>query len=297
MPSWWLRKAAWIGSRWSYDGPIRRRTHTACAARATYPSWTARAAGPAHGHVRVAGLIALVFLLETALGGSENTQTLVNLGAEVNFLVAAGQYWRLLASMFLHIGLLHIAFNGWALYILGRDVEAFYGSPRFTLIYFLSGLFSGVASYLFSAPNVPSAGASGAIFGLVGAEIAFFLQNRQLFGRLGRQQLGNLAILIVINLAIGVSPGSGINNYAHVGGLVGGLALGLGLTPRYAVEWNGLDPRLGNRTPFGLQVLAVAIVAVLLVWGVSVGNQKWAGAIPSGLGHQPATALCALPFG
>jgi rhomboid protease GluP len=233
-------------------------------------------------------LIALVFLLETALGGSENNQTLLVMGAEVNYLVAAGDYWRLLASMFLHIGLLHIAFNGWALFILGRDVEAFYGSPRFTVIYFLSGLFGGVASYLFSAPDVLSAGASGAIFGLVGAEIAYFVQNRELFGRLGRRQLGNLAILVVINLAFGASPGSGINNFAHVGGLVGGLVLGLGLAPRYALEWSGLEPRLGNRTPLSLQVLAVTIVAVLLVWGVSLGNQKWAGSIPSGLGHGAA---------
>jgi hypothetical protein len=114
------------------------------------------------------------------------------------------------------------------------------------------------------------------------------VQNRELFGRLGRRQLGNLAILVVINLAFGASPGSGINNFAHVGGLVGGLVLGLGLAPRYALEWSGLEPRLGNRTPLSLQVLAVTIVAVLLVWGVSLGNQKWAGSIPSGLGHGAA---------
>jgi rhomboid protease GluP len=210
------------------------------------------------------------------------------LGAQMNTLVAQGEYWRLLAAMFLHIGLAHLAFNGWALYSLGRDVEAFYGSRRFAAIYFLAGLFGNVAFYLFG-DRVLSAGASGAIFGLVGAEIAFFLRNRQLFGSLGRQRLMNLAILVGINLVYGF-VGAGINNLAHLGGLFAGLLLGLALTPRYEVAWrwagSNPEPRLVNTTPVWVQAGSVGIAVILLVTGISLGDQLWAGrATPRQLGE------------
>lgn len=222
-------------------------------------------------------LIVLVFVVETVLGGSTSIQTLVQLGAQVNSLVAQGGYWRLLAAMFLHIGLMHLAFNGWALYSLGRDVEAFYGSWRFTSLYFLSGLLGGVASYVLG-PNVASAGASGAIFGLIGAEVAYFLCNRRVFGVMGRQRLGNLAVLVAINLVFGFTV-PGINNLAHLGGLVGGFVLGMALSPRYAIEWNWADgvpaQRLANRTPGAFQALGLLAICVMLVGGIWLGNQRW----------------------
>ncbi len=224
-------------------------------------------------------LIAVAFVLQTVLGGSTNTAALERLGAQVNLRVAQGEVWRLLASMFLHIGLMHLAFNGWALFSLGRDIEAFYGSLWFVAIYFIAGLAGNVAYYLLGG-WVLSAGASGGVFGLIGAEVAFFLRNRALFGRFGRERLSNLGVLIGINLVFGFTV-QGINNYAHIGGLLAGLALGAMLAPRYEAAWMlvGEQPvgMLRDRRTLAARVLAVVLVLGLLAGGVLLGNQRWVG--------------------
>jgi rhomboid protease GluP len=224
------------------------------------------------------GANAVFFAAETLLGGSTALRTLVQLGAQVNSLVAVGQYWRLIAAMFLHVGLAHLAFNMYALYTVGRDIERFYGSLRFSMIYFISGLAGNVAYYAVG-PNVVSAGASGAIFGLIGAEVAFLASNRALLGSFRRQRLLNLAFLIVINLAFGLSN-SGINNLAHVGGLLCGLVLGFALTPRHRIAWEwsptGEAARLVDGTPRWVQVAAVLAVGVLLGFAILLGNERWA---------------------
>lgn len=226
--------------------------------------------------------IVICFGLETFLGGSTAIRTLVQLGAQVNVLVAAGQYWRLITAMFLHIGLAHLAFNLYALFILGRDIEGFYGSLRFATIYFLSGVAGNVAYYA-AGPNSVSAGASGAIFGLIGAEIAFLVSNRAMFGSFSKQRLLNLAFLVVINLAFGFM-GRGINNLAHLGGLVTGLALGFALTPRHRIAWqwspSGTAPLLIDDTPRWVQVTAVLGAGLLLGFVILLSNQRWAGQLP-----------------
>jgi rhomboid protease GluP len=226
--------------------------------------------------------IAVCFGLEMLLGGSTATRTLVQLGAQVNLFVAAGEYWRLVTAMFLHIGLAHLAFNMYALFILGRDIEGFYGSLRFATIYFISGIAGNVAYYA-AGPNAVSAGASGAIFGLVGAEIAFLVSNRALFGSFSRQRLLNLAFLVVINLAFGF-VGRGINNLAHLGGLVAGLALGFALTPRHRVTWewspSGAVPHLVDGTPRWVQVASALGACALLGLAILLGNQRWAALLP-----------------
>jgi rhomboid protease GluP len=180
------------------------------------------------------GSIAVMFGVETAIGGSTDTDVLVRLGAKVPHLIAAGQYWRLFTSMFLHIGIAHILFNGYALLIIGVELERIFGAGRFLAVYVLSGLFGSLASYAF----VPSlaAGASGAIFGLIGALAAFFLLHRERLGSWGRARLGNIAFLIVINLFFGFTQ-QGIDNMAHLGGLVSGFALGWAVAPRYQVDF------------------------------------------------------------
>lgn len=222
-------------------------------------------------------LIAVTFVLETVSGGSTNLATLERLGAQINVNVAAGEVWRLLAAMFLHIGLMHLAFNSWALLSLGRDIEAFYGSFWFAVIYFIAGLFGNVAYYLFGGA-ILSAGASGAVFGLIGAEVAFFLRNRDVFGKFGRERLSNLAVLIGINLVFGFTV-RGINNYAHLGGLLSGLALGLMLAPQYGLAWSlvGGAPvaQWMDRRKMPVRILAVAVALTLLVGGVMLGNQRW----------------------
>lgn len=225
-------------------------------------------------------VVGMAFIAETLLGGSTNVFTLVGLGAQVNALVAQGAYWRLLAAMFLHIGLMHVAFNGWALFSLGREVETLYGSGRFTLIYLLAGLFGGLATYLAGLKGL-SAGASGAIFGLVGAEIAYFLRNRRLLGAVSKQQLANLFTLVGINLVFGFTL-AGVNNWAHLGGLAAGFALGWGLTPRYLLAWGEFAeadgelvrrPLLFDTNPAWRRALVVLAAIALLAAGLWLGSR------------------------
>jgi rhomboid protease GluP len=231
------------------------------------------------------GALVLVFLLEVVASGFDVVNTSImysnSTPAQVNAWVAQGEYWRLVASLFLHFGILHLVFNVWALWVLGREVEALYGSVRFATIYFLSGLFGNVAFYCLGGPFVPSAGASGAIFGIIGAEIAFFYINRRLLGGLSQQRLRNLFVLVAINLVFGFTA-AGINNIAHMGGLISGLLLGLALAPHYSVRWEGYGytpaPRLVDANPAPLRILAPLLGIVLLLAGIRLGNQRWASA-------------------
>jgi rhomboid protease GluP len=213
------------------------------------------------------GLILAVFALETAAGGSTETEVLVRLGAKVNPLIAQGEYWRLLSAMFLHIGLMHLAFNGYALAAIGTELERLLGWQRFLAIYLVSGLFGGLASYAFS--DSLSAGASGAIFGIIGALAAFFLRHRQQLGAWGQRRLANIAFLIVINLVLGFTQPA-IDNMAHLGGLISGFCLGWFLMPRYKLDPVAMhlvdENRLGRYWP----VLAVAVL--LLVGGVALAT-------------------------
>jgi rhomboid protease GluP len=231
------------------------------------------------------GAIIVVFLVETALGGSTNMDVLVRLGAKVTALIVEGEYWRLLTAMFLHIGLTHLFFNGYALLAIGTELERFFGSTRFVVVYFVSGLFGSLASYAFSY-NL-SAGASGAIFGIVGALAAFFMLHRDRLGAWGRTRLANIAFLIVINLVLGFTR-PGIDNLGHMGGLVSGFALGWALSPRYA-----LDPYVQrvvdeNRPRRYWPVVAGALL--LLVAGTALATVTWRDSVQFFLdrGHEAA---------
>ena len=137
--------------------------------------------------------------------------------------VAQGQYWRLFTSMFLHIGLLHIAFNMWALYLFGTLVEDAYGSAWYAAIYFATGFIAAVASFTFSPLGTVAAGASGAIFGVFGAWIAFNFRRRG--SALAEANLRGALQLIVLNFLI-LFVYHGIDWRAHLGGLIAGLAAG-----------------------------------------------------------------------
>lgn len=232
------------------------------------------------------GINVAVFLAMTVFGatvglglnGSQDTRVLLFFGALQNRLVAQGEYFRLVTSMFLHIGLLHLAFNSYALYLLGQDVESLYGTRRFLVIYLLSGIGGSLASFVLGSARV-SAGASGAIFGLIGAAIAYFYVHRRTYGQFGRMRLQSLLVLAGINLVLGFTV-PGINNLAHLGGLFFGLALGYILSPQYRVPTvfnvaaDGsvlLEDRitLAGRLPQLLGVLAV--MGVLL----AMGTMRW----------------------
>lgn len=129
------------------------------------------------------------------------------------------ELYRLITSMFLHAGIIHLAFNMYALYILGPQLESFFGKIKYILIYLLSGIVGGLTSMIFQQEGVVSVGASGAIFGLIGAFIFFGYHHRVYFGTVIKSQI---IPLLLINLVLGFTI-SGINMFAHVGGLVGGV--------------------------------------------------------------------------
>lgn len=158
----------------------------------------------------------LVFILMTITGGSTREDILIRFGAKVNSLIQAGQVWRLITSMFIHIGWIHLAFNLYALWVIGPLAERVFGRGKFLLIYLLSGIGGALASFLFS--TALSAGASGAIFGILGAMFFHSWQRHDLWGSGFRK---NLLVVIIVNLLFGLWQ-PGIDNFAHVGGLVTG---------------------------------------------------------------------------
>lgn len=158
----------------------------------------------------------LIFLLLELNGGSTSTETLIKYGANYNPAIIDGEWWRIISSMFLHIGLLHVFMNMLALYYLGTTVERIYGSVRFLIIYMSAGIGGGLASFAFT--STVSAGASGALFGLLGALLFFGVMNKKLFF----QTMGKgIIVLIGLNLIFGFSVPQ-IDNSAHIGGLITG---------------------------------------------------------------------------
>lgn len=149
---------------------------------------------------------------------SINEYVLMDFGALTYYGTRAGEFYRILFSTFLHADILHITFNMYALYVLGPQLESFYGTKKFIFIYFVSAILGSLLALPFMDPNDLLVGASGAIFGLLGALLYF--------GYYYRTYLGNVIIrqvvpIIVINLFFGTLPF--ISNSAHIGGLIGGV--------------------------------------------------------------------------
>jgi len=210
----------------------------------------------------------LVWLAMTLAGGSTNPAVLVRFGAKDNALIAQGEVWRLLTSIFLHIGPVHLFFNSYALYVLGIEVERIYGSARFLIIYLLAGMYGSLVSFAFG-PNL-SAGASGAIFGLLGVMVAYYRRHQETFGERGRQRLLNLLGVAGFNLVLGFTV-PGIDNLAHLGGLISGAALGWLLAPEYQVKLDerGL-PYVADETSLRSRWWVVALGVLLLLAGTGV---------------------------
>jgi rhomboid protease GluP len=159
------------------------------------------------------------------------SNVLTTYGAKENTLIAHGQYWRFVTPIFLHANLLHVGLNMLNFVVLGVFLERLVGHARFLLIYLVTGIISIIASYSF-APQEISVGASGAIFGLVGAYSVFVLVHRQAFPRGGVPALLWLVLIIGVNLGLGLIVPN-VDNYAHVGGLLSGCLLGWWFTPLY----------------------------------------------------------------
>lgn len=169
----------------------------------------------------------IVFLVLSFGGMTEDAVYMLEHGAMyVPYMVENGEYYRMFTSMFLHFGISHLINNMVTLVIIGRNVEPVVGKIRFFLIYFVSGLGGNLLSYIGEVTMgdyVVSAGASGAIFGLTGSLLALTMIYR---GRVGQVTLRDMVIMIVFSLYLGFTS-QGVDNLAHVGGLISGFLVTL----------------------------------------------------------------------
>ncbi|OAY85270.1 RHOMBOID-like protein 10, chloroplastic [Ananas comosus] len=161
-------------------------------------------------------------------------------GAKVNSLIDKGQIWRLITSSVLHANVAHLMINCYSLNSIGPVVEQLSGPRRFLAVYFTSALASSVMSYQLS--KLPAVGASGAIFGLVGSYAVFLLRHRKLLGD-GKQELQHIAHVITLNMVLGLLS-RGIDNWGHMGGLLGGAALSWLIGPAWHFQYRSDDGRL-----------------------------------------------------
>lgn len=183
----------------------------------------------------------LIFMYVAYLSGGEPTvRVMKRVGALARIYIDDGQYWRLVSSMFLHWGIQHLLMNMFSLWALGKDLERIVGSIKFALIYFISGIGGGFFSAYLNERTI-SAGASGAVFGIIGSMIVVAVALR---GRAGNQYLMNLILITVVNLASGFTPGSGIDNMGHIGGLVTGLVLTILIIASGAVKLNTTNHKI-----------------------------------------------------
>jgi len=182
---------------------------------------------------------------------------------KINVLIQAGQFWRLFTPALLHSNLIHLMFNVYALSILGRQIEPFYGKSRFILLYVIGAFGGNVLSFVLSGFN--SLGASTAIFALLAAEAVFIWQNREVFGKQSKSILMNLGFVLVLNLFIGISPGSNTDNWGHLGGLLAGFFFAYMAGPLLVVRRVEAGLRLEDSRPKQQVWLAAVIVLVAFI--------------------------------
>ncbi len=222
-----------VANRSAESDRILRRLETSPMRQTSYFAQTGRNSPVV---ITLIVLNVAMFLLEIVAGGWTNPLVLHRLGQlETWNFFAAGQYWRLLTSLFLHYGPIHLLFNLYALYILGPALERSIGALRFIACYLISGIGSGLGVVLLHVIGITPAqevvGASGCIMGVVGAWAGFLLRYRHT--PLARRRLQNIVFIVVIQTIFDISTPQ-VSMAAHMCGLITGLVVGLILTPRYA---------------------------------------------------------------
>ncbi|MGA9768074.1 MAG: rhomboid family intramembrane serine protease [Blastocatellia bacterium] len=204
-----------------------------------------------------------VFALEWLAGGmsalSADIMVLRAMGAKENLLInTQHEYWRFITSSFIHIGFLHLLFNNYALFIIGQEIERIYGSARFVILYIVSGLVASMASYYFN-PDATSAGASGSIFGLFGVMATFaFKYRKELPEFLSKDIRRRIIPVIIINLAFGFIVRI-VDNSAHLGGLLSGVALA------FIIPYKRPDERATAGIWRALQIICLAVTLISFV--------------------------------
>jgi len=222
------------------------------------------------------GLIAINVLIWVAaiVQGESITQTSVEKlflwGGNAASEVQAGEWWRLLTATFLHGGLMHLAMNMVGLISVGVLVERIYGHRQYALIYFGSGLIGSGLSLHFSAQTAVSVGASGAVFGIVGALLTGILQHRdRIPSSFSKNMIINLSLFIGYSLFQGFAK-PGIDNAAHVGGLLGGMVLAYLLSERFDMEH--FIANWKKRVVMGLVLVAVLTVGLTMTSPMAAVN-------------------------
>jgi rhomboid protease GluP len=213
------------------------------------------------------GLIALnvlVWGLTVTLGAGVlqgSAEQLLAWGGNATSEVQQGEWWRLVTATFLHSGILHLAMNMAGLFAMGQMVERIYGHRLFALIYLGAGVLGSAASLHFSAQKVVSVGASGAVFGVAGALLIAVSHHRKQLPRMfGKQMVSGIGFFILYSLAQGLLT-PGVDNAAHAGGLLAGLALALILPERF--DQAQFARKVKARTVLALIFITVAIVGVV----------------------------------
>jgi rhomboid protease GluP len=217
----------------------------------------------------IIAITVIFYILQLASQSMFGTDLPVIYGARINEAILAGELWRFLTPALLHGSLPHIGFNMYALLSFGTGLERHFGHGRFLLLYLLGAFAGNVASFLFSGGY--SVGASTAIFGLLGAEAIFLVQNRKLFAGQFRSAIGNIIFIAAINLfIIGSLPG--IDNWGHIGGLLGGLMFTSFAGPLW--DFVGVYPayHLVDKRPAREVIIGAAVVVLvfggLAMWGM-----------------------------
>ncbi len=209
-------------------------------------------------------LTVVFYIVQQVLERLYGFDLLFALFGKINTLILAGEVWRLFTPALLHSSLIHLMFNMYALSILGRQIEPFYGRGRFLLLYLIGAFGGNVLSFVLSSFN--SLGASTAIFSLLAAEGVFIWQNRKVFGKQSQGILMNLAFVLVLNLFFGISPGSNTDNWGHLGGLLAGFFFAFMAGPLLEFRRQEIGVRLtDSRTK---QQVALAAVMVLVAFVV-----------------------------
>ena len=179
----------------------------------------------------------------------------INWGSNYSPLTLSGDWWRLISCVFIHFGIIHLAMNTYALYMAGVYLEPMLGKTKYIIAYLVTGVFASLASLWWHSEGVNSAGASGAIFGLYGVFLALLLTNlipKQMRSSL----LQSIGVFVVFNLIYGMQ--AGVDNAAHIGGLLSGLVIGLIFYPLLKKEDKGVKSNLA--------LLGIVAAAVLAGW-------------------------------
>lgn len=204
-----------------------------------------------------------IFVLMCLAGGfavtSVDPLVLLGFGAKQNnLIVEQHQYWRLITSIFIHIGIIHLLLNNYALWIIGQEIERIYGSARFVILYLATGIVGSLGSFIFN-PQATSAGASGSIFGLFGVMAAFAFRYRKEIPEFFSRDIKRRVIpVIFINLIFGFSVRI-VDNSAHIGGLLSGIALAL------VVPYMRPNERITPVVWRTLQVICLALILISFV--------------------------------